>query len=1022
MQRAAIKIGLALLVGLLAVGPAGAEESWYKESKADRDARMQWWRDARFGMFIHWGLYAVPAGEWKGKEVPGHNAEWIMNSANIPVDEYEPLAKQFNPVKYDPAKWAALAKKAGIKYVVITSKHHDGYCLFDSKATNYDVVDGSPYGKDLLKPLADACRKEGIKFCCYYSIMDWHHPAFTKASEKAFNPMKVVPERKAEYVAYMKQQLKELIDNYGVEVLWFDGEWPDWWTEPDGRDLYTYLRSLKPSLVINNRIGKGRKGMDGMNKGDQEYAGDFGTPEQEIPATGLAGVDWESCMTMNDTWGFKRNDHNWKSTEKLVRNIIDIASKGGNYLLNVGPTAEGEIPAASVERLEEIGKWMEANGESIYGTQASPFKQTPWGRCTQKKLADGKTRLYLHAFTWPKDGKLVIPPLANKVIGACLLEGGKKLDVTTSASGVAISLPAEMPNKLATVVALDIAGEPQVVTVDPYENETPAERDARMKWWREARFGLFIHWGVYSVPAGTYQGKQIPSIGEWIMNRGKIPVAEYKSFAKQFNPVKYDADQWVQLAKEAGMKYIVITSKHHDGFAMFDSKVTDWTIKSATPFGRDPLKELAAACQKHGLKLGFYYSQAQDWCHPGGAAAGGHWDKAQDGDMTEYIRKIAVPQVREILSNYGPIAVLWWDTPTDMTKERAEMLLPLLRLQPGIIHNNRLGGGYRGDTDTPEQFIPATGMPGRDWEACMTMNDTWGYKSYDDHWKSTETLIRNLVDIASKGGNYLLNVGPTSEGQIPQPSVDRLKEVGRWMKVNGEAVHATAASPFKYLPFGRATKKLGDGEATLYLHVFNWPEDGKLFVPGLKNSVATAYLLADPAKQALRADKTADGVVVTVPGAATDPICSVVVLKVKGTLDVEPMLPTQHPDGSLKLQAADAICHGKEIKYESGHQRDNIGFWTKANEWVEWKFQISKPGTFTVNAEIASQGTGAFEVSVGNQKLPGKAVKTGDFGTFKAVTLGTLELPAGKHALAVKPVKAGWSPINLKSVTLKPAK
>ena len=227
-----------------------------------------------------------------------------------------------------------------------------------------------------------------------------------------------------------------------------------------------------------------------------------------------------------------------------------------------------------------------------------------------------------------------------------------------------------------------------------------------MKWWREARFGMFIHWGVYSVPAGTYKGKQIPSIGEWIMNRGKIPVAEYKQFAQQFNPVRYDPEAWVRLAKEAGMKYIVITSKHHDGFALFDSKVTDWDVVDATPYGKDLLKPLAAACEKNGIKLGFYYSQAQDWNHPGGAAAGGHWDPAQNGDMDEYIRKIAAPQVKEILSNYGKIAVLWWDTPVDMTKARADMLLPLIKLQPGIIINNRLGGGYGGDLSTPEQDNP----------------------------------------------------------------------------------------------------------------------------------------------------------------------------------------------------------------------------------------------------------------------------------------------------------------------------
>jgi alpha-L-fucosidase len=573
---------------------------------------------------------------------------------------------------------------------------------------------------------------------------------------------------------------------------------------------------------------------------------------------------------------------------------------------------------------------------------------------------------------------------------------------------------------------------------DPDAGESATQRDARMKWWREARFGMFIHWGVYSVPAGIYSGKPIPGIGEWIMHRGKIPVAEYREYAKQFNPVQFNADDWVRLAKAAGMRYIVITSKHHDGFAMFDSLASDWSIAKATPFGRDPLKELAAACRKHGLKLGFYYSQAQDWNHPGGAAMGGHWDKAQDGNMDDYLRDVAAPQVREILSRYGPVAVLWWDTPVDMTRERAATLLPLLRLQPGIIQNNRLGGGFKGDTETPEQFIPATGYPGRDWETCMTMNDTWGYKSTDHNWKSAGTLIRNLVDIASKGGNYLLNVGPTSEGLIPEPSIERLREIGRWMRVNGEAIYGTAASPFQRLPWGRCTQKalpaasafrspkheLEAGDrirpaTILYLHIFNWPEDGRLVVPGLMNEVQVATLLSTGAR--LATATTTDGVVVQVPTAAPDSISATVLLRIRGTPRIAAVPITQEADGFVRLLASEAVLHG-ELRYEFGDGKDNIGYWTNPADWASWDFVIDRPGVFQVAVETASLGDGRFEVALGGQSLRGRASNTGDYTRFKRATLsGTLEIAGpGSVTLAVKPISGGWAPLNLKSITLKP--
>ena len=437
------------------------------------------------------------------------------------------------------------------------------------------------------------------------------------------------------------------------------------------------------------------------------------------------------------------------------------------------------------------------------------------------------------------------------------------------------------------------------------DTETPAQRDARMAWWREARFGMFIHWGLYAIPAGRWNGKEVPGIGEWIMNNASIPVAEYKDLANRFNPQAFSAEQIVSLAKNAGMKYIIITAKHHDGFAMFPSEVDPFNI-GATPFKRDPLRELAEECRRQGIKLGFYYSQAQDWTAPGGAAimrdhhdpATGHWDKAQDGDFATYLHKKSIPQVKELLERYKDFpVVLWFDTPTKlMTPQLAAEMVTLLNEHPNLIWNNRLGGTYMGDTETPEQYIPAQGFPGRDWEACMTINDTWGFKSDDHNFKSSETLLRNLIDTASKGGNYLLNVGPDATGVIPEPEQERLRALGQWLKVNGEAIYGTGPTLF-----GAEAGSLSQTEvsangkpkfvsswkwrsttnaAHIYLEFFEWP--GTTFhLDKVTRTISGAYLLADPAKHPLKVTQKGSALEVQLPAKPLDPVATVVVLQTK---------------------------------------------------------------------------------------------------------------------------------------------
>lgn len=449
-----------------------------RSSQAERgaDTRMDWWRNARFGMFIHWGLYSPAAGKWDGKEAAGAG-EWLLTNAQVdPIAYREALLPQFNPVRFDAAQWASIAKDAGMQYVVITTKHHDGFCLWPSDLTDYDVA-SAPFKRDIMKELADAVRADGMRMGWYHSIMDWTHPDYLP--RRGWDKRPTDGASFDRYVAYMHGQLKELLTRYGqIDVLWFDGEWENTWTHDWGKRTDDFVRSLQPQIIVNNRVDVGRAGMAGFSA-SETARGDFGTPEQTIPTTGMPGRDWETCMTMNDTWGFKDSDTNWKSSRTLIRMLCDIASKGGNFLLNVGPRGDGTIPPESVERLKAIGAWMRVNGESIYGTHASPFaRPLPWGRVTQRAggaAGAGTTTLYLHVFEWPTDGVLRVTGLANDVVSASVLgatpataagagvpPGATTLLTTRDSGGVAVATPRVAPNADCTVIKLVIKGAPDV--------------------------------------------------------------------------------------------------------------------------------------------------------------------------------------------------------------------------------------------------------------------------------------------------------------------------------------------------------------------------------------------------------------------------------------------------------------------------------------------------------------------------------------------------------------------------------
>jgi alpha-L-fucosidase len=394
-----------------------------------RTQRTQWWRQAKFGMFIHWGIYAVPAGEWKG-DVTDEYSEWIMFHKKIPVAEYEQFAKQFNPVKFDADVWAKLANQAGMKYMIITSKHHDGFAMFDSKVSDYNIVTSTPFARDVIKELSDACTKEGINFGVYYSVdRDWHHPDAKGNKLGQTNTWDYPDESKRDFNSYFdnfaKKQIEELLTQYNLSILWFDGIGIK--TDTQNEEILSMIEKYQPDCLVNSRLGDWKS---------YEW-GDYRSMDDNEVSNRDLGYGWENPGTINHTYGYNKHDRDWKTHTEIIHMLVDIASNGGNYLLNIGPRADGTIPAESIRVLQEVGKWMDKFGESIYATTPAPVPKPEWGRLTAED-----NKIYLHVFEWPMDDMLVVNGIEMKIQKAYLLadKEQKKLSFAQSDKTITIEL------------------------------------------------------------------------------------------------------------------------------------------------------------------------------------------------------------------------------------------------------------------------------------------------------------------------------------------------------------------------------------------------------------------------------------------------------------------------------------------------------------------------------------------------------------------------------------------------------
>ncbi|MBL7846218.1 MAG: alpha-L-fucosidase [Cyclobacteriaceae bacterium] len=537
--------------------------------------------------------------------------------------------------------------------------------------------------------------------------------------------------------------------------------------------------------------------------------------------------------------------------------------------------------------------------------------------------------------------------------------------------------------------------------------ERKAEEKKTKEWFTDAKFGMFIHWGPYSVLGGEWKGQRIEQgdIAEWIMERFKIPVEDYRKVAKSFNPVNFNAREWVSLAKRTGMKYIIITAKHHDGFAMYHSQVSPYNITDYTAFGRNPIRELADACAAEGIRFGVYYSHREDWDSP--YAYGNTWDydssqssldtMAYPELFRKYLDEKAKPQLKELLTGYGPISIVWFDRGMYTQEQGKEFADMVHNLQPGCLVNGRVGhydkellGDYQSMTDNG---MPTGGIE-EYWETPQTLNDTWGYSKFDQHWKKPQEIIRRLVAVVSKGGNYLLNVGPDGMGVIPAPSANILNRVGNWTARYGESIYGTSASPFPGdLPWGYCTQK---GQR-LYLHVFDWPKDGSLEITGLNNDIKDAYLLKDP-ETILLLSREGSAVTVGVPINPLDSINSVVVLEITGEPNVDPFIVKQNGQETVTLNYNTASTHGRAAKRanrKGEEQQFHISRMQGPEDWIEWKADFQTAGTYKVMltyAAIPGWEDGTYIISNGTETIRGKVIPTNGWYEYKTEEVGQLEI------------------------------
>jgi alpha-L-fucosidase len=546
------------------------------------------------------------------------------------------------------------------------------------------------------------------------------------------------------------------------------------------------------------------------------------------------------------------------------------------------------------------------------------------------------------------------------------------------------------------------------------------ESSDRAALFRDGNYGMFIHWGLYSHLGGRWKGKTFYGIGEWIKRQMKIPDDEYMALAKEFNPTEFDAKEIVRIAKEAGMKYIIITSKHHDGFAMFKS-AHPFNIVDATPFHRDPMKELAAACREAGLGFGFYYSHNQDWTAPGGSNGPKTNPDGRRATFEQYFREKCYTQVKEICTQYGPLSFVWFDTPGRIPKKFVEELVKLVReTQPNAMLCSRVGHGLGDYESQGDMEVPPRNADGL-WETCDTTNDSWSYAWYDQNWKAATEILHRVVATVGRGGSYLLNVGPDGKGRIPAPAAGHLIEAGKWIKRHPDVVYAAGASPWGHaLPWGDVTTQ-GN---TLNLVVFDWPQDGRLFLPGLQTKIQSANVVSGGKLAPIQWAKRGTWTELQVPCTPPDHPASVVQVQLSGPPAVDQTLGI-HPNiaSTLLVEFADvAQAEKKELKW-----MEKFGEWkhmTQVGQWEEggravWRVDVAEPSDYEVELTYRGEGRMVWRIETDEGTLLQN--QQNSVSVYHTYPFGRLVFAKpGKHTLTVSLIDGDRAKVSLSAVHLRP--